>query len=370
MRSLVINSGSSSIKLSVFEDEKCVLHLLKEEVEDHALALRSLLERIETKRLEFVAHRVVQGGSRFIKPTRIDKYNIEELKALHFLAPLHNPYNVAAIEYFLKHHSSIPQVAVFDTAFHATMPKEAYTYAIESKFLEEAHIRRYGFHGSSHSYLLKRAAEMLEKSPKETNLITLHLGNGASACAISKGKSIDTSMGFTPLEGLVMGSRSGDIDPGIVFYMQKELGMGVDEVEDTLNKRSGLRGLCGTNDMREILCRDDEAVKTALAIYIRRIKKYIGAYMALLEDVDAIVFSGGVGEHAPKVREAVLEGMEKFGIVPDFEANARGDAIISQKRGRIKLFVIATDEEKEIMQSAKEVVLSKSKQRMRNDYRV
>ncbi len=356
MRSLVINSGSSSIKLSLFEDERLVSHTLKEEVSDLVAVLEELLSTIETSSLDFVAHRVVHGGSRFIKPTCIDAGNIEALKALHFLAPLHNPYNVAAIEYFLQHHPSIPQVAVFDTAFHATMPKEAYMYAIEPKFLEVSHIRRYGFHGSSHSYLLKQAARMLGKGVEETSLVTLHLGNGASACAIKRGRSIDTSMGMTPLEGLVMGSRSGDIDPGAVLYMQRELGMNVDEVDKLLNKRSGLKGLCGTNDMREILSRKDEAAAEALSIYTRRIKKYIGAYMALLEDVDAIVFSGGVGEHAAKVREMVLKGMEKFGILPDFEANERGDAIISQKKSPIKVFVIATDEEREIMESAKEVI--------------
>ena len=356
MRSLVINSGSSSIKLSLFEDDRLVSHTLKEEVSDLAAVLEELLSTIKTSSLDFVAHRVVHGGSRFSKPTRIDTGNIEALKALHFLAPLHNPYNVAAIEYFLQYHPSIPQVAVFDTAFHATMPKEAYMYAIEPKFLEVSHIRRYGFHGSSHSYLLKRAAAMLGKSTEETSLITLHLGNGASACAIQNGKSIDTSMGFTPLEGLVMGSRSGDIDPGVVLFMQRELGMGVDEVDAELNHRSGLKALCGTNDMREILNRKDEEAQTALAIYTRRIKKYIGAYMALLERVDAIVFSGGVGEHAVKVREMVLQGLEKFGILPDFAANARGDAIISQKKSPINVFVIATDEEREIMESAKEVI--------------
>ena len=356
MRSLVINSGSSSIKLSLFEDERLVSHTLKEEISDLAAALEKLLSSIETSSLDFVAHRVVHGGSRFVAPTRIDAGNIEELKSLHFLAPLHNPYNVAAIEYFLEHHPFIPQIAVFDTAFHATIPKEAYMYAIEPKFLEEAHIRRYGFHGSSHSYLLKEAAKMLGKKVEETSLITLHLGNGASACAIERGRSVDTSMGFTPLEGLVMGSRSGDIDPGAVLFMQRELGMSVDEVDRVLNKRSGLKGLCGTNDLREILSRNDEAATTALAIYTRRIKKYIGAYMALLEHVDAIVFSGGVGEHAAKVREMVLEGMEKFGILPDFAANARGDAIISQKASPIKLFVIATDEEREIMESARKVI--------------
>ena len=356
MRSLVINSGSSSIKISLFEGDELVEHILKEEVGDLAAALERLLATIDVSSLDFVAHRVVHGGSRFVEPTRIDKSDIEALKALHFLAPLHNPYNVAAIEYFLQHHPSIPQIAVFDTAFHATMPKEAYMYAIEPKFLEESHIRRYGFHGSSHSYLLKRAAHMLGKSMEETSLITLHLGNGASACAIQNGKSIDTSMGLTPMEGLVMGSRSGDIDPGAVLYMHRELGMSMDEVERVLNKRSGLKGLCGTNDMREILSREDEVAAEALSIYTRRIKKYIGAYMALLEDVDAIVFSGGVGEHAAKVRKMALKGLEKFGILPDFEANERGDAIISHKSSPIKVFVLATDEEREIMESAREVI--------------
>jgi len=356
MQALVINSGSSSVKLSLFQDDQLIWHILKEEVPSHEAVLDNLLAQIDISMLDFVAHRVVHGGSRFVKPTRIDANNIEALKALHFLAPLHNPYNVAAIEYFLKQYPSLPQIAVFDTAFHATMPKEAYMYAIEPKFLKESHIRRYGFHGSSHSYLLKEASKLLGKSIETTNLITLHLGNGASVCAIENGKSIDTSMGFTPLEGLVMGSRSGDIDGGVLLFMQRELGMSVDEVDRELNKRAGLQGLCGTNDMRKILSRSDEAASLALKIYTRRIKKYIGAYMTLLERVDAIVFSGGVGEHAAEIREMVLEGMEKFGILSDFEANKRGDAIISQKASPIKVFVIATDEEREIMQSAKKVV--------------
>jgi len=356
MKALVINSGSSSIKISLYKDGELISHQLYEEIKDHSLALSRILASISIKSLDFVAHRVVHGGELFIKPTRIDQNSLKALKSLHFLAPLHNPYNVLAIEYFLKEHPAIPQVAVFDTAFHTTMPKESYTYAIKPEFLTRSHIRRYGFHGSSHSYLLKESAKRLGKKVEKTSIISLHLGNGASACAIKNGKSIDTSMGFTPLEGLVMGSRCGDIDAGVVLYMQRELGFSVDEVDRILNKESGLEGLCGTNDMRTIIQREDEEAKTALSIYARRIKKYIGAYMVLLEDVDAVVFSGGVGEHATKLRQMVLEGMEKVGILPDFEANSKNESIISKKESHVQVFVIPTDEEREIFESAREVV--------------
>ncbi len=356
MKALVINSGSSSIKAALFQNGKALQKHVVEEVKNHDEALVEVLARLGGEDVDFVAHRVVHGGTLFTTPTRITQENLDRLKSLSFLAPLHNPHNVAAIEYFLHNHPAIPQIAVFDTAFFATLPKEAYRYAIEERFETKHHIRRFGFHGSSHAYLLKAASKLLGKNLHKTSLVTLHLGNGASACAIENGRSVDTSMGMTPLEGLVMGSRCGDIDAGAVVYMIKELGMGVDEVDETLNRHSGLKGLCGTNDMRQIVARKDAQAKEAFAIYTRRIKKYIGAYMALIDRVDAIVFSGGVGEKSAKVREAVLRGLEKFGILTDFEANRKNDAIISTKESFVKVFVIPTDEEMEIYQNAKEVV--------------
>jgi len=353
---VVLNSGSSSIKLSLFEQEILVKHLLLEEVQDHEQELHKLLCTLNTTNIEYVAHRIVHGGSEFIKPTRITQENIHKLKELSHLAPLHNPANIKGIEYFLKHYPTLVQIAVFDTAFHATLPKEAYLYAIPQEFEQKHHIRRYGFHGSSHAYLLNESAKMLHKKTEETSLITLHLGNGASICAIQNGKSIDTSMGMTPLEGLVMGSRSGDIDAGVILYLQKQLGLSPDEIDTLLNKQSGLKGLCGTNDLRIIINSLEKEAKLALDIYVRRIKKYIGAYLAILDDVDAIVFSGGVGEHSLHVRKKVLKGLEKFGILTDFEKNSKNEIIISQKDSPIKVFVLQTDEEAEILQQAKKVL--------------
>jgi acetate kinase len=251
------------------------------------------------------------------------------------LAPLHNPANIEAIKLAMRKAPKIAHVAVFDTAFHTTMPKEAYIYALPYELYEKERIRRYGFHGISHAYLAKEAAKRLNKELRETNLITLHLGNGASVCAIKAGKSIDTSMGFTPLEGLVMGSRCGDIDAEIVLYLERELQKSPKEIEDILNHKSGLLGICGANDMREILLREDERAKLAIAIMVRRIQKYIGAYMVLLEDVDAIVFSGGIGENSERIRKMVMDNK----IVKD-----------------LKMFVIKTDEELEIANECYRVV--------------
>jgi acetate kinase len=250
---------------------------------------------------------------------------------------LHNSANLAGIKSLKKRFPHIPQVAVFDTAFHATLPKEAYLYALPYELYEKEQVRRYGFHGSSHSYLVKEAAKHLNKRVEDVNVITLHLGNGASVCAVKNGKSIDTSMGFTPLEGLVMGSRSGDIDPAIVIYLQRELGYSYDEVDTMLNKHSGLLGICGKSDVREILNAADEKSQLAIDIMVRRIQKYIGAYMILLEDVDAIVFSGGIGEHSKYIRTKIVD-----------------NKILKS----IKSFVIETDEELEVARESLNVIKS------------
>lgn len=301
----------------------------------------------ELGELDAIAHRVVQGEEEFTKAIMIDNGVIAKIKEFIPLAPLHNPANLEGITVCRKKAPFVKQIAVFDTAFHATLPKEAYLYAIAHKFYEEHKIRRYGFHGTSHLFVAKEASKLLGKKLEECNLITLHLGNGSSACAIEQGKSVDTSMGFTPLEGLVMGSRSGDIDPVVIIYMQRTLGMSVDEVDRALNKESGLLGLCGENDVRAILERDDEEAKEAIAIMTRRIKKYIGAYMALLGRVDGIVFTGGIGEHAPKIREAVLNNMA-CEIKLDSEQNAKNATTISHAKSSVKIFVIPTNEELEI----------------------
>ena len=313
MKIAVINSGSSSLKFKLFEmpgakvlRDELVEHIGEPDssIQDHDEALENL--HVNFTEIDAVGHRVVHGGEKFVKSVLIDDTVIAAIQALIPLAPLHNPANIEGIKVVRNKAPKIPQIAVFDTAFHATLEKEAYIYALPYEMYEEHHVRRYGFHGTSHEYLLQEAAVLLGKKVQETNIITLHLGNGASACAIKNGKSIDTSMGFTPLEGLVMGSRCGDIDPAIVLYMQNILDVNSTEADEILNKRSGLLGLCGENDVRNIERRSDEQAKLALDIMVRRIQKYIGAYMVLLEKVDAIVFSGGIGENSVYVREAVM----------------------------------------------------------------
>ena len=314
MNIAVINSGSSSLKFKIFDmDTKEVLssglveHIGENgsDIKNHHEALDSL--DIDFKSIDVVGHRVVHGGDKFSNAKIIDDEVISAIEELIPLAPLHNPANLEGIKVMMAKLKDTPQVAVFDTAFHSTMPKEAFVYPLPYDMYKTNHIRRYGFHGTSHSYISKQASLALGKDIKDTNLITLHLGNGASVCAIKNGKSVDTSMGFTPLEGLIMGTRSGDIDPAIILYMQRELGMSVDEVDKLLNKKSGLLGICGENDLREILNSKDDNAKLALDMMIRRIQKYIGSYMMLLEDVDAIVFSGGIGENSSYIRERVMD---------------------------------------------------------------
>lgn len=344
MKIAVLNAGSSSLKFKIFDmqtkeliSSKSVQNIGEKNspIQTHHEAIKSL--GIDFSSLNAVAHRVVHGGDSFTKATLIDASVIEAIKTIIPLAPLHNPANLEGILVCQKKAPTTPQVAVFDTAFHMSMPKEAYLYALPLEMYETHKIRRYGFHGSSHAYVSKKAAEILGKSYHELNLITLHLGNGASACAIENGKSIDTSMGFTPLEGLVMGSRCGDIDPAIVVYMQRKLDMSVDEVDALLNKKSGLLGICGVNDVRLLENSQDENSKLALEMMIRRIKKYVGAYMALLGRVDAIVFTGGIGENSAHVRKRVLE---------------------SEMFKNIKSLVIKTDEELEIAMECVEVLES------------
>ena len=330
MRVLVLNGGSSSLKCKLFDMatgrvvyQKTVEHIgEKGGVASFGEALELL--DVDFAALDAIGHRVVHGGEMFHKSVVIDAEVLAKLQTLIPLAPLHNPANIEGIRAAMQKAPNTQQIAVFDTAFHTTMPQEAFLYAIKKELYTQHAVRRYGFHGTSHSYLTKEAAKILNKRVDEVNLITLHLGNGASACAVQKGKSIDTSMGFTPLEGLVMGTRCGDIDAAIVLYLQRELGLRVDEVDTLLNKHAGLMGMCGDNDMRAILQRDDEDATLAVAIMVRRIQKYIGAYMVLLEgEVDAIVFSGGIGEHATQITQAVMENKmfqkRKFLVIPTQE---------------------------------------------------
>jgi len=284
----------------------------------------------------------------------IDDRVIETIRKLAPLAPLHNPANLLCIEVTMARMPDVPQVAVFDTAFHQTIPPHAYRYGVPEKWYASHGIRRYGFHGTSHAYVAKQAARQLGRPLPELNFIILHLGNGASAAAVKNGRSVDTSMGLTPLEGLVMGTRGGDIDPGALVYLARQCGMSVDEINAALNGESGLEGLCGVSDMRDVLKREaagDERARLALDVYAYRLRKYIGAYMAALGRVDAIVFTAGVGENSPDIRERACEGLGALGVQLDEDrnrSNATGARAIHREGASIALLVVPTNEELEI----------------------
>ncbi|WP_411145963.1 acetate kinase [Streptomyces sp. x-80] len=389
-RVLVLNSGSSSVKyqlLDMTDGTRLALGLVErigEEtsrlshtplasggakrehegpIADHEAALKAVATELaadglglDSPELAAIGHRVVHGGLKFTVPTVIDDAVLAEIERLVPVAPLHNPANITGIRTAQALRPDLPQVAVFDTAFHTTMPECAARYAIDVATADAHRIRRYGFHGTSHAYVSRQTAALLGKDPAETNVIVLHLGNGASASAVAGGRCMDTSMGLTPLEGLVMGTRSGDIDPAVTFHLKRVAGMSADEIDVLLNKKSGLLGLCGDNDMREIRRRieeGDERAQLAFDIYIHRLKKYIGAYTAVLGHVDAVVFTAGVGENAAPVREAAVAGLEELGLAVDAGLNAvRSDAprLISPEYARVAVAVVPTDEELEIAQ--------------------
>jgi acetate kinase len=331
------------------------------DVPDHFAAFEVMLEAfaahgpsLETHAPVAVGHRVVQGGARFFEPTIITdlvKINIDELSAL---APLHNPANLAGIDAAQRAFPDVPHVAVFDTAFHQTMPPAAYTYAIDRELAAKHRIRRYGFHGTSHRYVSRAAAEFLGRPIEELRMIVLHLGNGASACAVSGGRSVETSMGMTPLEGLVMGTRSGDLDPAILLHLQRRADLSVGDIDRLLNSRSGILGLGGHADMRDLVeaaGSGDADASLALEVYTHRVRAYVGAYAAQLGRVDAIVFTAGVGENAALVREWSLAGLEGFGVELDVERNRErvpGARRISTDASRTAVLVVPTDEELEI----------------------
>jgi acetate kinase len=385
-RVLVLNSGSSSVKyqlLDMSDGSRLAVGLVErigEEtsrlkhtpmgggarewtgaIADHEAALKAMAEELakdglglDSPELAAIGHRVVHGGKFFTEPTVIDDAVLAEIERLIPVAPLHNPANLTGIRTAQALRPDLPQVAVFDTAFHTTMPESAARYAIDVKTADAYRIRRYGFHGTSHAYVSRATAELLGRPPEEVNVIVLHLGNGASASAVRGGRCVDTSMGLTPLEGLVMGTRSGDMDPAVIFHLMRVGGMSTDEIDTLLNKKSGLIGLCGDNDMREIRRRideGDEQARLAFEIYIHRLKKYIGAYYAVLGRVDAVAFTAGVGENASAVREAAVAGLEGLGLRVDGELNAvRSDEprLISPESARIAVAVVPTDEELEI----------------------
>ncbi|MFI6067451.1 acetate/propionate family kinase [Micromonospora sp. NPDC051227] len=364
---LVLNCGSSSVKWRRYDGDRALDHGTVERIgepgggpADHAEAVRQILDGLDLTGLAAVGHRVVHGGRTFSAPVLVDDAVLAAIEDLVPLAPLHNPANLAGIEVARAALPDVPQVAVFDTAFHHTLPEAAATYAIDRDTAERYDIRRYGFHGTSHAYVSRRTAELLGRPYEQVNTITLHLGNGASACAVANGRSVATSMGMTPLQGLVMGTRSGDVDPAVIFHLRREGGLSVDDIDDLLNHRSGLLGLSGVNDMREVLERraaGDRAASLAFDVYCRRITGYVGAYYALLGRVDAITFTAGVGEHAAPVRAAALAGLGRLGIaVDEARNNGEGDRLISPDGAEVSVCVIRTDEEREIARQTRDVV--------------
>jgi acetate kinase len=398
MKVMVINSGSSSIKYKVFDmNEGSVLASgllerigegtsslthsgrdangeMKEarqtgKVADHRQGLGKIVQILrqsgvvgDPSELAGIGHRVVHGGEDFKEPTLVNDDVVASIRRNIPLAPLHNPANLIAIEAALEDVPHIPQVAVFDTAFHQSIPPMAFHYAIPYELYSTYRVRRYGFHGTSHQYVATQAAAHLGRSLDSLNLITLHLGNGASVAAIEKGRSVDTSMGLTPLEGLIMGTRSGDIDPAIHFYLLRETGQSPEELESLLNKQSGLKGICGVNDMREVQQKakaGDERARLAIDMYCYRIKKYIGAYFAVLGIVDALVFTAGIGEHSAQTRDLTCQGLAGLGIVVDPEKNRKqsdGPFDIQAESSSVKILVIPTDEELQIAQQTFAVI--------------
>ena len=394
MKTLVINTGSSSIKYQLFhmpdgevmcagliekigEDVGHIRHkkyLNGESIEfneeililNHQAGMKKLAILLtdaehgvlnNTDEVELVGHRVVHGGEEFAKTTIITKAVKKTIDNLANLAPLHNPPNLVGIRMAEKVFTKAKQVAVFDTAFHQSIPETAYRYAIPNKLYTEHGIRVYGFHGTSHRYITRQAARLLNKPLETTNIISIHLGNGASMAAIKNGRSIDTTLGMTPLPGLVMGTRSGDIDPAIIFYLNEEVGLPIHEIKNILNKESGMKGLTGNNDLRQIsedADGGDKEAQLALEIYTYRIKKYIGAYLAAIGKVDALVFTAGVGENSAKIREMSTAGLEHLGIILHKKRNQTGKGArdIATKESPVRIFVIPTDEELEIANQA------------------
>ncbi len=370
MSVLVLNCGSSSLKYALVDVEaeaalaSDVVERIGEPggVDDHAAALEGVLERFRDAEITAVAHRVVHGGARFSAPVVIDDDVLAEVRALAPLAPLHNPVNVVGIEAAQRALPALPHVAVFDTAFHHTLPAHAYTYAVPPEWAERHGVRRYGFHGTSAAFVSRRAARLLQREPEAVNLIVLHLGNGASATAVERGRSVETSMGLTPLEGLMMGTRSGDIDAGVIFHLHRTAGLDVDEIDRVLNSGSGMKALAGMSDLREVHARiasGDAAAEAALAVYCHRIRKYVGAYLAVLGHADAIVFTAGVGEHDAVVRSRALAGLEPLGIRVDEARNRAASTeprAISADGAPVAVLVVPTDEELEMAQQTAALV--------------
>ena len=360
MKILVLNSGSSSVKYRLFDGTETLAKGLIERIGesggdagDHEAALQQVMGSVDLKGLGAVGHRVVHGGSEFGQATVVDDEVYATIERLVPLAPLHNPAALSGIAVARKLLPDVPQVAVFDTAFHQTIPPEGVAYAIDASLASRWQIRRYGFHGTSHAYVARQTAALLDLPADRAKVITLHLGNGASACAVSGGRSVATSMGMSPQSGLVMGTRSGDIDPTVIFHLHRVAGLPIDEIERSLTRFAGLQGLAGENDMRAVQDRrseGDAAATLAFDVYCRRIKEYVGMYHAILGGADGITFTAGVGENSPKVRAAALDGLSALGITIDSTRNERSDRIISPDGAAVAVCVVPTDEELEIAQ--------------------
>lgn len=386
MNVLVLNCGSSSVKYKLFQmpegrvlaqggveklgltdsflkfklpsGEKVVL---EKDMPEHTIAIDFILQTItgseygcikSLSEIDAVGHRLVHGGDKFNKSVLIDQEVVAKVTECIALAPLHNPSTLKGVAAVTELMPNVPQVGVFDTAFHQTMPDYAYMYAVPYEYYKKYGVRRYGFHGTSHRFVSKRACEFLGLDYNKTRIITAHIGNGASMAAIKNGECIDTTMGLTPTDGLMMGTRSGEVDPGALVFIAEKEGMNIAQLSDLVNKKSGVLGISGiSSDMREIedaIARDDERAKLALKMYDYRIKKYVGAYAAALGGVDVLVFTGGVGENQTTTREIVCAGMEYMGIEIDNELNAkiRGEeTLLSTPNSKVKVVVIPTDEE-------------------------
>lgn len=380
-KTIAINAGSSSLKWQLYQmpEETVIAKGIVEriglndsiftikygedqkfeqiiDINDHEVAVKMLLDQLialnilgSYEEITGVGHRVVHGGEDFTDSVVIDDNVMAKIEELAEFAPLHNPANLMGIQAFKKILPEIISVAVFDTSFHATMPKHNYLYSLPLSYYNDFKVRKYGFHGTSHRYVSERAAEMLGKPIEELKIITCHLGNGASITAVDGGKSVDTSMGFTPLAGVTMGTRSGDIDPAVLPYLMEKLNLPIQEMIDVLNKKSGLLGLSGiSSDMRDLEANyDKDEVKVAYDVFTDRIRKYIGGYVTTMNGVDAIVFTAGIGENDAHVRNEVIKGMTWFGCELDQEQNKkRGEElVISTPESKVKVLLIPTDEE-------------------------
>ena len=376
---LVLNAGSSSLKyqLLVPESGEVLASGLVERigepgsgVADHSAALREMTDRLHADGIELdalalraVGHRVVHGGPDFSEPTLIDDDVLDRVRSLSPLAPLHNPAAVTGIEAARRQYD-VPHVAVFDTAFFASLPPAAATYAIPRDLAERHSVRRYGFHGTSHEFVSRATADLLGRPVDELRIVVLHLGNGCSASAVLFGRAVDTSMGLTPLEGLVMGTRSGDVDPGLHAYLAREAGLTLDDVDVVLNKRSGLVGLAGVNDFRELVERvdagDDDAC-LAFDVVVHRIKRYIGGYLAVLGGLDALAFTAGIGQNSPRLRAAVVQGLDRLGLAVDpvrNEASSSRARLVSLEGTPVAVAVVPTNEELAIARKTAALVAS------------